>query len=58
MPIGASLAWDDDRCQVMTSRFYGRKKRGVAYNHQGQRVGRPYVAAWAEAEIVLAADLG
>jgi hypothetical protein len=28
---------------------YGRKKRGVAYNHQGQRVGRPHVAAWAEA---------
>jgi hypothetical protein len=28
------------------------------YNHQGQRVGRPHVAAWAEAEIVLAADLG
>ena len=23
---------------------YGRKKRGVAYNHQGQRVGRPHVA--------------
>jgi Transposase DDE domain group 1 len=37
---------------------YGSKKRGVAYNHQGQRVGRPHVAAWAEAEIVLAADLG
>jgi hypothetical protein len=37
---------------------YGRKKRGMAYNHQGQRVGRPHVAAWAEAEIVLAADLG
>ena len=37
---------------------YGRKKRGVAFNHQGQRVGRPHVAAWAEAEIVLAADLG
>ena len=37
---------------------YGRKKRGVAYNYQGQRVGRPHVAAWAEAEIVLAADLG
>lgn len=37
---------------------YGRKKRGVAYNHQGQRAGRPHVAAWAEAEIVLAADLG
>jgi hypothetical protein len=37
---------------------YGRKKRGVAYNHQGQRAGRPHVAAWAEAETVLAADLG
>src|SRR6266536_4320594 len=37
---------------------YGSKKRGVAYNHQGQRVGRPYVAAWAETETVLAADLG
>jgi hypothetical protein len=37
---------------------YGRKKRGVAYNHQGQRVGRPHVASWAETEIVQAADLG
>ena len=37
---------------------YGRQKRGVAYNHQGQRVGRPHVAAWAETEIALAADLG
>jgi len=37
---------------------YGRKKRGVAYNHQGQRAGRPHVAARAETEIVLAADLG
>jgi hypothetical protein len=36
---------------------YGRKKRGVAYNHQGQRVGRPHVATWAETEITLAADL-
>jgi hypothetical protein len=36
---------------------YGRKKRGVAYSHQGQRVGRPHVAAWAETETVLAADL-
>lgn len=37
---------------------YGRKKRGVAYNHQGQRVGRPHVACWAETETVLAAELG
>jgi hypothetical protein len=36
---------------------YGRKKRGVAYNYQGQRCGRPHVAAWAEASTVLAADL-
>ena len=27
---------------------YGRRKRGVAFNHQGQRVGRPHVATWAE----------
>jgi hypothetical protein len=36
---------------------YGRKKRGVAFNHQGQRVGRPHVATWAETATVLAADL-
>jgi len=36
---------------------YGRKKRGVAYNYQGQRCGRPHVATWAETETVLAADL-
>jgi hypothetical protein len=27
---------------------YGRGKRGVAYNYQGQRSGRPHVAAWSE----------
>lgn len=36
---------------------YGSKKRGVAYNYQGQRVGRPHVATWAETGTVLAADL-
>lgn len=36
---------------------YGRKKRGVAYNHQGQRCGRPHVATWAQTETVLAAEL-
>src|SRR3954468_15112662 len=36
---------------------YGRHKREVAYNHQGQRVGRPHVATWAETATVLAADL-
>jgi hypothetical protein len=36
---------------------YGRHKRGVAFNHQGPRVGRPHVATWAETATVLAADL-
>ncbi|HEX2074399.1 MAG TPA: transposase, partial [Geodermatophilus sp.] len=36
---------------------YGRHKRGVAFNHQGQRVGRPHVASWAETATVLAAEL-
>lgn len=36
---------------------YGRKKRGVAFNHQGQRVGRAHVASWAEVETVLAGEL-
>jgi hypothetical protein len=36
---------------------YGRKKRGVAYNCQGQRCGRPHVAGWAQTATVLAADL-
>jgi hypothetical protein len=37
---------------------YGRQKRGAAYDYQGQHVGCPHVAAWAETEIVLATDLG
>ena len=37
---------------------YGAGKRGVAWNHQGQRVGRPHVAARAETGTVLAAGLG
>jgi Transposase DDE domain group 1 len=36
---------------------YGRHKRGVAFNHQGQRVGRPHVATWADTATALAADL-
>ena len=36
---------------------YGPKKRGMAYNYQGQRVGRPHVASWAETTTTLAADL-
>ena len=40
-----------------TDVVYGRKKRGVAYNYQGQRVGRPHVATWAKTATVLAAGL-
>ena len=36
---------------------YGRHKRGVAFNHQGQRCGRPHVATWADTASVLAGDL-
>ena len=36
---------------------YGRHKRGVAYNYQGQRCGRPHVASWAELEVSVAAEL-
>jgi hypothetical protein len=37
---------------------YGQKKEGVAWNYRGQRTGRPHPAVWAEAGVVLAADLG
>jgi hypothetical protein len=53
--VGGPVTIDMDTTDV---EVYGRKKRGVAYNHQGQRVGRPHVATWAETETVLAADLG
>jgi Transposase DDE domain group 1 len=60
---------DPDRAQALAQdvtidldttdvEVYGRLKRGVAFNHQGQRVGRPHVALWADTATVLAADLG
>jgi len=52
--LGQTVTIDLDTTDV---EVYGRRKRGVAYNHQGQRVGRPHVATWAETATVLAADL-
>ena len=51
---GGPVTTDIDATDV---EVYGNKKRGVAYTYQGQRAGRPHVAAWAETEIPLAADL-
>lgn len=36
---------------------YGSRKQGISYNYKGQRAGRPHLATWAEAGLVLAADL-
>ncbi|MEX0757640.1 MAG: IS1380 family transposase [Acidimicrobiia bacterium] len=36
---------------------YGTNKEQVAFNHQGQRCGRPVPAVWAEAGVALAAEL-
>ena len=53
--LSADVTIDMDTSDV---EVYGRLKQGVAFNHQGQRVGRPHVATWADASVVLAADLG
>ena len=37
---------------------YSRQKEAMAYNHAGQLVGRPHPVVWAEAGVVVAADLG
>lgn len=36
---------------------FGVRKQGIAFNHQGQRCGRPMIATWAQAGVGLAADL-
>ena len=51
---GGPVTIDIDATEV---EVYGNKKRGVDWNYQGQRAGRPDVAVWAETEIPLAADL-
>lgn len=37
---------------------HGRLKQWAAFNHQGQRFGRSHVAAWADASVVPAVELG
>ena len=51
---GGPVTIDIDATDV---EVYGNRKRGVDWNYQGQRAGRPDVAVWAETEIPLAADL-
>jgi Transposase DDE domain group 1 len=53
--LAAEVTIDMDTTDV---EVYGRLKQGVAFNHQGQRVGRPHLATWADTSTVLAADLG
>jgi hypothetical protein len=53
--LRADVTIDMDTTDV---EVFGRLKRGVAFNHQGQRVGRPHVATRADTSVVLAADLG
>lgn len=53
--LSAEVTIDMDTTDV---EVYGRLKQGVAFNHQGQRVGRPHVALWADTSVALAADLG
>jgi len=53
--LRADVTIDMDTTDV---EVYGRLKQGVEFNHQGQRVGRPHVATWADTATVLAADLG
>jgi hypothetical protein len=36
---------------------YGPRKRGVAFNYKGQRAGRPHLASWAQAGVVIAGEL-
>jgi hypothetical protein len=65
---GWSLLGEQRRAAVLSNRVcidldatdvevYGRRKRGVAYNYQGQRCGRPHLATWAGTGLTLAADL-
>lgn len=52
--LAAQATVDMDSTDVAV---YGAKKQGVAYNHSGQRAGRPYLATWAAAGLTMAAEL-
>ncbi|MDT3446270.1 MULTISPECIES: transposase [unclassified Pseudofrankia] len=44
-------------CDSSDVEVYGRKKRGVAFTHDGRRAGRPLLVSWARTGLTLAADL-
>ena len=52
--FGVDPTIDMDSSEV---EVYGRKKQGVAYNYAGQKAGRPHLATWAQAGVVLAGEL-
>ncbi len=58
-PARAAALCDEVTIDLDTTdvEVYGRKKRGVAFNYQGQRCGRPHVATWSQTATALAADL-
>jgi hypothetical protein len=51
---GGTATLDLDGTEV---EVYGPGKESIAFNYKGQRAGRPHVASWAEAGVVVAADL-
>ncbi|SBW24410.1 hypothetical protein FDG2_4142 [Candidatus Protofrankia californiensis] len=44
-------------CDSTDVEVYGRKKRGVAYTHDGKKAGRPLLISWARTVLTLAAEL-
>jgi len=56
---GLTRCFGPDRVDLDSTdvEVYGRRKRGVDYNYQGQRAGRPHLATWADTGFTLAGDL-
>lgn len=44
-------------CDSSDVEVFGRRKRGVAYTHDGKKAGRPLLVSWARTGLTLAAEL-